>query len=147
MRKTKTTTEIPGISDEAVQVIREMNQLATAYAGQQAHDRRMKARASLKGKGDDRSRRDYFLTFCREATPDDRAQYAKIARKAELRVPRELHVLVENPGKIPSLYGASAVNVLVLSSSGLVPDALPKTFHGRCGHSTFAFASTGEVIG
>lgn len=145
--KRKQPQLVPGISNETVRIVQEMDRFATSYAAQRAHDRLMQARASLKGKKDDRSRRDYFLTFCREATADERAEYAKIARKAELHVTRKLHVLVENPDNIPSLYGANAVNVLVHRSSGLAVDDLPKTFHGRCGHSTFAFASTGEVIG
>lgn len=145
--KRKQSQLVPGVSNETVRIVQEMDRFATAYAEQQAHARLMKTRASLKGKENDRSRRDYFLTFCREATADERDQFAKMARSAQLRVPREIHVLVENPGKIPSLYGSTAVNVLVHRSSGLMPDALPKTFHGRCGHSTFVFAGTGEVIG
>lgn len=145
--KRKQPQLVPGISNATVRIVQDMDMFAANYAEQQAHDRLMQLRASLKSKKDDRSRRDYFLTFCREATADERAEYAKAARNAGLRVSRELRVLVENPGNIPSLYGALAVNVLVHRSSGLVPDALPQTFHGRCGHSTFVFAGTGEVIG
>lgn len=144
-KKTITAIEVPGVSPESVQIILDMRQYAAAYAEQQANDRRMQTRASLKGCTDSHSRRDYFLTFCRAATADERDQFAKMARIAQLR--REVHVLVEKPRKVPSLYGSAAVNVLVHRSSGLTAVDLPKTFHGRCGHSTFVFACTGEVIG
>jgi len=143
----KKVTEILGVSPESVQIIQEMNRLATAYDAQQEKARREIMREQLRGKSDYRSKRARFLTFCREATADERKEYVRIGQGKSRETSHTVYVLVERPDVVPSLYGANSVRVLVHKAVDFHPDNLPKTFHGACGHSVFAFEKSGEVIG
>lgn len=56
-------------------------------------------------------------------------------------------VLAEVPEDVPSLYGARSLNILVPNGLGFTPRDVPRTFHGKCGHSTFYFMDGFVVVG
>jgi hypothetical protein len=56
-------------------------------------------------------------------------------------------VLTKRPRRVPSLYGAHALNVIVPETVRLRADRLPDTFHGRPGHSTFYFMKDFGLVG
>lgn len=56
-------------------------------------------------------------------------------------------VLAEVPGLVPSLYGAHSLSVIVPQGLAFTPDDVPRTFHGRCGHSAFYFMDRFEIVG
>jgi hypothetical protein len=56
-------------------------------------------------------------------------------------------VLAEVPDNVPSLYGAKSLSVIVPNGVGFTPQDVPRTFHGKCGHSNFYFMDGFTQVG
>ncbi|MEU7170271.1 hypothetical protein ABZ949_02115 [Micromonospora tulbaghiae] len=96
-----------------------------------------------------------FLTYCRPSTA---AEYADWLRGHLTRGGKITHAragdtldgfwtLTDYPASVPTLYGASSLEVIVLARSEFKPRDLPRTFHGACGHSTFYFLDGFHLVG
>lgn len=96
-----------------------------------------------------------FLTYCRPAAPAEYATWltghlgrsGRITHAYDRDMPR-MWVLERAPQvRVPSLYGAQSVQVIVPAEVRFTPGDLPKTFHGACGHSEFYFLADFTVVG
>jgi hypothetical protein len=95
-----------------------------------------------------------FLEHCRPAEPREYSRWLKgyLRRGGKVTHPRDreigpqrFYVLESTPDYVPSLYGALSFNIIV-PAGVLAPADLPRTFHGRCGHSGFFFMAGFEAV-
>ncbi len=102
----------------------------------------------------DRARRDEWLDlYCRPAAADDYAEFlqaylrngGQTTHDYDYDLPGHFYVLRPDamPPSPPTCYGALLFEVIVPADSQFPPAAVPRTFHGVCGHSAFYFVNVG----
>jgi hypothetical protein len=106
-----------------------------------------------------RLERDEFLRYCIPATVDNYAAWLRgyLTRGGDIKhvynypfpagSDPSWFVLYERPKRVPSLYGATSIEVIVPSDVDFGPVDVPNTFHGGCGHSTFYFLNGYQIVG
>jgi hypothetical protein len=102
----------------------------------------------------DEPRLDDFMQLCRPATAMDYRAWlegflnrgGKVDNSWDFPIKRHRYlVLMSKTHTAPSLYGASSIQVIV-PSGNLLPEELPDTFHGACGHSGFYFMDGYQAV-